>query len=54
MTVTQKILVAGLLFFTWGFFAFTGKVPVADFIAAIRDALIAIGVFHATISNPKG
>jgi len=37
----------------WGGFALAGKTPIPDFITAVRDALIALGIFHAAMSDPK-
>jgi len=53
VTPAQKILCALLLFSAWGALVFTDRAPVADFITALRDALIALGVFQALIINPK-
>ena len=53
MTATQKMGCALLLFAAWGALVVTGKAPAADFVAALRDALIALGVFQAVITNPK-
>lgn len=54
MSTNQKILVALLLFLAWGALVINGQTPVQQFVDALRDALIAIGVFQATLTNPKG
>ena len=54
MSSNQKILVALLLFLAWGALVINGQTPVQQFVDALRDALIAIGVFQATLTNPKG
>ena len=54
MSSAQKILVALLLFLAWGALVINGQTPVQQFVDALRDALIAIGVFQATLTNPKG
>ena len=53
MSSRQKLFAAGLLFVAWGALVLTGRAPAGDFITAIRDALIALGVFQAVITNPK-
>ena len=53
MTTTLKLACAVALIATWGGFALMGLTPVQDFINTIRDALIALGVFQATMTNPK-
>lgn len=54
MSTNQKILVAALLFTAWGAMVAIDLAPAKDFVTALRDALIAIGVFHATVTNPGG
>ena len=54
MTTTQKIVCAGLLLAAWGLLVAFDKVPAADFVTTLRDALLALGVFQATVSTPKG
>ena len=53
MTTNQKFLAAVLLFGAWGALVFLQLVPVEQFITAVRDALISLGVFSATLANPK-
>lgn len=53
MTTNQKILCAVLLFGVWVSFVATGQSPVAPLISSIHDALVALGVFTATLANPK-
>lgn len=53
MTAFQKMIAAGLLLTAWGALVAFHMAPVADFVTAIRDALIALGVFTASMSNPK-
>lgn len=53
MTAREKFFAAVLLFVAWGALVTAGKAPAADFVAALRDALIALGVFQATLSNPR-
>ncbi len=53
MTPALKLIAASLLFIAWGALVITGKVPAADFVTALRDALIALGVFQAVVTNPK-
>lgn len=54
MTTTQKIVCAGMLLAAWGLLVVFKMTPAADFVTTLRDALIALGVFQATITNPKG
>lgn len=51
MTTTQKIIVSGLLLGTWGGLVSLGMAPADQFVSALRDALIALGVFQATTSK---
>jgi hypothetical protein len=53
MTALQKIIASAALFMAWGALVVFGMAPVADYVTAIRDALIALGVFTASMSNPK-
>lgn len=48
-----KVGCAGILLSAWGLLVAFNMAPAADFITAIRDALIALGVFQATLTNPK-
>ncbi len=52
MTTIQKLVAAGLLFAVWGGFALAGLTPVAGFINAVYAALVGLGVFHITMTNP--
>lgn len=53
MTAVQKMIAAGLLLSAWGALVASGMAPAADYVTAIRDALIALGVFTASMTNPK-
>ena len=53
MTAREKLLAAGLLLAAWGGLVILGLTPVDAFVSALRDILIALGVFQATITNPK-
>jgi len=53
MKPIQKLIAAGLLLATWGALVVAGLAPVGEFVTAIRDALIALGVFQAVMTNPK-
>ena len=53
MSTALKVACAAALLGVWGALVFTGLAPVADFITALRDALIALGVFHATLTPPS-
>lgn len=53
MSVNQKIFCAVLLFGVWGGFVVSGLTPVEPFVASVRDALLALGVFTATLTSPK-
>lgn len=53
MTTIQKIIIGALLFLAWGALVLMGQAPAGDFVTALRDALIALGVFHmSTPSDP--
>ena len=51
MSHQLKFAAAVLLFAAWGALVFAGMAPVDSFVAALRDALIALGVFQATITK---
>ena len=51
--MSQKFIAAAVLFAAWFALVVFFKAPMSDFITAIRDALIALGVFHVTLTNPK-
>lgn len=53
MTTNQKFAAAVMLFSVWGALVFMGLVPVDQFVASIREALMCLGVFTATLANPK-
>ena len=51
---SQRFISAVALFSVWGWMVYIGKAPAADFVSAVRDALIALGVFHASLASPNG
>jgi len=53
MTPREKLLAVILLFTAWGGMVLLGYAPAEQFVSSLRDALLALGVFQATISNPK-
>ncbi|MCX7179446.1 MAG: hypothetical protein NTX56_11980 [Proteobacteria bacterium] len=53
MTALQKMVAASLLMAAWGALVIMGHAPATEFVTGLRDALIALGVFSATIINPK-
>ena len=53
MTAIQKMIAAGLLLAAWGALVLMGHAPAPEFVTGLRDALIALGVFSATLVNPK-
>lgn len=53
MTTREKMFAAALLFGAWGGLVVMGMAPVSDFVIGLRDALIALGVFQAALTNPK-
>ena len=52
MSTTQKIAVAFLLFAAWGALVTLDLAPPDQYVTALRDALVAIGVVHATVTTP--
>ncbi|APB99004.1 hypothetical protein [Polynucleobacter asymbioticus] len=56
MSTLQKIIIGALLFVTWGALVLIGQAPASDYVTALRDALIAIGVFHMSVppNDPPG
>lgn len=53
MTIWIKVTCAAALFTLWAVLVFEGMAPPEQLIAALRDALIGLGVFHATQAQPK-
>ncbi len=54
MKTEYKASLAILLFMAWGGLVMNGLAPAADFVTALRDALIGLGVFHAALTQPQG
>ena len=52
MSTEYKAALAILLFMAWGGLVMNGLAPAADFVTALRDALIGLGVFHAALTKP--
>lgn len=52
MSVTQKVFCACALFIVWGGFVGFGLTPVEPFVDTIKQALLALGVFHMTQATP--
>lgn len=52
MTSTLKVLCAILLFAAWSALVMQGLTPVEQLVTAIRDALVALGVFTAAMTTP--
>ncbi len=53
LSSTQKAAIYVGLFLIWGIFAALGLTPVQGFIDTVKDAIIAFGVVHATLTDPK-
>lgn len=53
MTASQKFAAAVLLFMAWGALVVLELVPVDQFVLAIHDALMSLGVFAMAMANPK-
>ena len=53
MSDQGKFLVVILIFAIWGYFVYLGLTPASDYIQALRDAIIGLGVFSATLTIPK-
>lgn len=53
MNAREKLAVAAVLFLAWAVLVFLGKAPVPEFINAIRDTLIGLGVFATTMTTPN-
>lgn len=49
----QRLIIAGTLVGMWFCLVVLKFVPAADFIAFIRDILIGLGLYHATLKNPS-
>ena len=53
MTPLHKMIAATMLFSAWGALVLMGETSADGFVVALRDALLALGVFTAALSNPK-
>lgn len=53
MKTEHKAALAILLFMAWGGLVMNGLASAADFVTALRDALIGLGVFHAALTKPQ-
>lgn len=53
MSNWQKIIVGTALFAVWIGFAIHGDTPVQPIIESVKAALMALGVYHVTLTNPK-
>lgn len=49
----HRLEAALFLFIVWGGMVLLGKASPSDFVTALRDALVALGVFHAALADPK-
>ncbi len=49
---TARIVMGMLILIFWGILAVMGKTPVADYINFLKDVIIALGIFHATLTKP--
>lgn len=54
MSVRDKLIAAGALFLAWGACVAYDPSLMSGFVTALRDALIALGVFQVTLADPKG
>lgn len=53
MSVNKKMIAATFLLIIWGVLVATGKSPASEYVTGLRDALIAFGVFTASMSAPN-
>jgi len=53
MTSNQKIFIAFCLFAAWGICVVDDPSLKPGFVSAIRDALVGLGIFTASLANPK-
>ena len=53
MTDREKYMMVLLMFILWGSFVYMGLTPAAGLIQAIRDCIIGLGVFTATLTIPN-
>ncbi len=53
MSSNMKFLAAAGLLLIWGSLVAMGQAPVEGYLSTIRDALVALGVFTASMANPK-
>lgn len=53
MTDIQKAYAAIAILGIWGVLAGLSLTPMEQFVQVLRDALIGLGVFTATMSDPK-
>ena len=54
MGQVQRFALAVALFCMWAGLVYAGLVPIGPFADFLRDSLVSLGVFHATLTNPGG
>lgn len=54
MSNREKLSLVVLIYAVWGLFAFDKLTPIDGFIQGLRDGLVALGVFQATLTIPPG
>ena len=52
MSNATKYFFVFCAFVAWGFFVYQGMTPTAEYIQALREVLLALGVYHATLTKP--
>ena len=53
MNPKLKFLAAFFIIAGWYALVFLGKTPVVDFIETLKLILLSLGVYHATLTDPK-
>jgi hypothetical protein len=53
MTQPVRLVLAAVLFCAWGALVACELAPIGPFVDFLRDALLGLGVFHVTMTNPS-
>jgi len=53
MTDTMKAIFVILTLIVWGYFAAQGSTPIEPFIQTLRELILGLGLYHATLKDPK-
>ena len=53
MSEDQRIAIGLLSMLAWGYFVIIGLSPVDEYVNTLKDIMLAVGIYHITLKNPK-